>query len=396
MAKDILPTVILVMLSVSPGYAIADPVDPNFVLSNAMGKIVHLMIIGDKALGSTFDPNTPPINGTGVVFRTSSSDPAKRYRILTAKHVVKDDGSWKPTGTGPARRVYVTAMGEVEPQEFKPVTGVVVNDQFDIAEVVASPLAKYFAVIRPDTLPPGKQYVVVSWGLDSSLQVSAAPIAKMVTVLGPDTKDPTLVRLQANLVPTESGSPVMDSDGAVVAIVVMREETEQGSSSTALALPINQVAKWMDGVVKNPVAEPPPEPLSKVAERINGKMIIQNVPEHFDFVQAPDYCVFLGKSSSVKKTTIQSSEAPFGREFLQKAIENPDALLGTQLNITPDAGTVDIFSNCPDVQNGKVYYGAVVSILDDSAAISLRQVVRLNYRDDEFLWGIISAISLKK
>lgn len=359
----------------------ANALDVDRVLTDARGKVVHLMVNGDVAQGENFKR---PIHGSGVVVRTSSTDPGNQFRILTAGHVVKDDNSWARLGTRPDRDVYITTEQSIGAVQLQPVTGVLVNGQMDIAQVVAGPRTAYYAELLAASLEKDQQYVVVSWGLDSTKpRIAEHATAKVATIVGPDQTDPTLVRLRADLVPTESGSPLLDGNGAVVAIVVMREESG-GNSSTALALPVRQAWDWIEGVKRQPVREPRPQQLNALVTPPISPSALRNL------------CVFLGKSSALARDVIRPPDAPFGRELLQAVVRNPNSAIGRSLSVTPEAGAINIRSRCPDIQEGKAYYGSIVSVLDRTAAINLRQVLPLRYLDDDFFWGTISEISIRR
>src|ERR1700732_3720446 len=119
-----------------PPGARSETIDLDKILAQAQGKVVHLRVVGTEAPGEKFDQ---PIHGSGVLVKTDSADPKRRFRILTAGHVVKPDSSWAPLGTRVNRDVYVIAEYGPGALEFRPVTGVVVNGVMDIAQVVAGP-----------------------------------------------------------------------------------------------------------------------------------------------------------------------------------------------------------------------------------------------------------------
>ena len=354
--------------------------DKHQILMDALGKVVHLRVAGQQAPGETF---TPPIHGTGVVIRTTSNDPEKRFRILTAGHVVKADSAWARVGMGRDRDIYITTLGGPGNFEQRAWRGVSVNTQDDIAQVVATPLTQYSAELRSTPLVKDQEYVVVSWGLDAQQDIPDLATAQIVKILGPDPSDARLVRLQASLVPSESGSPVLDKDGAVVAIVLMREVIG-GQSSVALALPISQVLGWVDQVKQNPVIEPRPQPLDS--------FLIDVLKWDVDAGDKPSFCVFLGKSSALNQTDAKPEDAPFGKELLRAIKESPssEALRKRPLRVTREAQSVNLRTHCPEVQNKKAYYGSVVSVLDSSRTINVRQVIPMRYLDDDFYWGIIS------
>src|SRR5207249_3139356 len=144
------------------------------------------------------------------------------------------------------------------------------------------------------------------------------------------------------------------------------------------------------GVKRNPVPEPPRELLSWGYGYGYGS---RRWPKGKDlgpvYLPSKTLCVFLGKSSTLAQADVRASDAPFGREVLQTILRNPNALLRRRLSITREAGAVNIRSRCPDVQDGKAYYGSIVSLLDSAWSIKLRNVLPLRYHDDNFFWGVI-------
>lgn len=358
------------------GSALAQSIDADRALVQASGKVVHLMVTGKSAPFQSFPQ---PIHGSGIVIRTNSPDASKRFRILTAGHVVMPDSAWAPLGSRVNRDVYVIADMGVGSVEFRPVTGVRVSGDRDIAEVVANPSTSLAAEIKAIQLTAGQQYAVVSWGLDGTT-VAEHPSVKLVKVLGPDDGDPHLVKLQGNLVPTESGSPMLDDSGAVVAIVVQREVTG-ANSNVAFALPIAQVADWVSGVQSTPVAEPGLQRLKDVTD-------------------ASGLCVFLGKKSALARGELHYEDAPFGREFLQqvlnRAIVNPletaFTLTDQPLRIAPQTGAVNIRSRCPEVRNGRAFYGSPVAEVTSRTQILIGAIRPLHYLNDTFFWGTIAQI----
>jgi Trypsin-like peptidase domain len=368
-----------VAVLLAPVHAASQTVDPNRILLQARGKVVHLMVKGTAAPGENF---SQPIHGSGVIIRTTATQPAKRFRVLTAGHVVKADSAWAPLGSRFNRDVYV--IGEYGPGtiEFRPVTGVTVNDQRDIAQVVANPNTALAADVKFAPLSAGQYYVVVSWGLDGAV-VAENAIAKLVKIIGPDTIDPDLIKLEGELLPTESGSPVLDDTGAVVAIVVMRE-ISGSDSRIALALPLTKVANWINGIRSNPVVEPPRQQIQAVRE-------------------AAGLCVFLGKASALNAATLNYPDAPFGRALLQQvrnaAIANPmlaslflNELSEVPLRIAAQTGAINIRSRCPEVRNGKAFYGSVVAQLTPRSQIKVGSVQPLRYLDDTFYWATVTQI----
>jgi hypothetical protein len=364
------------VLVLAPVNARSQTIDVNKILLQARGKVVHLRVTGTEANGENF---SQPIHGSGVIIRTSATDAAKRFRILTAGHVVKADSAWAPVGSRVNRDVYVIAEYGPGTLEFRPVTGVVVNQLRDIAQVVANPNSTQSADVKNVPLKLGQQYVVVSWGLDGPVVAETAS-AKLVKVLGPDTSDPNLIRLEGELVPTESGSPVLDETGAVVAIVLMRE-VAGANSKVALALPVGEIADWIDGVRTNPVSEPQPQQIQAVKD-------------------ATGLCVFLGKASALAKATLNYPDAPFGRALLQqtrdKALANSATasftLNDTLLRIAPQTGAINLRSRCPDIRDGKAFYGSPVTQLTAQSQIRIGSIQPMRYLNDTFYWATVTQI----
>ncbi|MBC9879948.1 hypothetical protein G8O24_21645 [Bradyrhizobium sp. INPA01-394B] len=162
-------------------------IDAGQVLTKMQGKIVHLRVAGQEAPGETF---VQPIHGSGVIVKTGASDPKLKFRILTAGHVVKSDASWAPLGSRVNRDVYIIAEYGPGSIEFRPVTGVLVNGQSDIAQVVAGPTTALAADLNPTPLISGNKYVVVSWGMSGD-RVAESAGAKVVKVMGADDGTPT-------------------------------------------------------------------------------------------------------------------------------------------------------------------------------------------------------------
>jgi hypothetical protein len=351
-------------------------IDTEQVLAKMQGKIVHLRVAGQEAPGETF---VQPIHGSGVIVKTGASDPRLKFRILTAGHVVKSDASWAPLGSRVNRDVYIIAEYGPGSVEFRPVTGVLVNGQNDIAQVVTGPTTTLAADLNPTPLISGNKYVVVSWGMSGD-RVAESAGAKVVKVIGSDDVDPELVQLEGELVPTESGSPVLDETGAVVAIVVMREVTG-GVSKKALALPIQKLTEWVKGNQGVPVAEAARPDLAKLVGQTTG------------------LCIFLGKRSALARTQLRYPDAPFGRDILSQVqlrasggTEASFTLFDKPLRIATQAEAINVRSRCPEIEDGKAYYGSVVSQLTAKNQIKVGAIQAMRYLGDVFYWARVTEV----
>jgi hypothetical protein len=353
-------------------------IDVEQIFRQTRNKVVNLRVVGKAAPGEAFEQ---PIFGSGVLIRTDVTDEARRFRILTAGHVVRPNSSWAPLGSRFNRDVYITSEVGAGSQEFRPVTGVTVNAEKDIAQVVALPSTPAAADVKSTLLEVDRYYAVVSWGIEDG-RAAERPTAKRVRVLGPDPVDPDLVRLEGELVPTESGSPVFDESGGVVAIVVMRE-VSGSDSHIALAIPVSKVANWIGGVKSNPVREVSLQPIQQVRD-------------------AQGLCVFLGKASALMRANLRYADAPFGKDFLQSIQKaqpsNVEAtgfrLTDALLRIAPETGAINIRSRCPEIREGKAFYGSEVTRLTPQAQIGIGNIQPLHYLDDTFYWATVTKIIL--
>ncbi|WP_315825590.1 MULTISPECIES: serine protease [unclassified Bradyrhizobium] len=352
-------------------------IDAGQVLTKMEGKIVHLRVAGQEAPGETF---VQPIHGSGVIVKTGASDPKLKFRILTAGHVVKSDASWAPLGSRVNRDVYIIAEYGPGSIEFRPVTGVLVNGQSDIAQVVTGPTTALAADLNPTPLISGNKYVVVSWGMSGD-RVAESAGAKVVRVMGADDVDPELVQLEGELVPTESGSPVLDETGAVVAIVVMREVTG-GISNKALALPIQKFIEWIRGDQGGPVTEAARADLATLVGQTAG------------------LCIFLGKRSALARKQLRYPDAPFGREILSQVQQRASGqaepnftIFDQPLRIAPQAEAINVRSRCPEIEDGKAYYGSVVSQLTPKTKIKVGAIQAMRYLDDVFYWARVTDVT---
>jgi len=364
-----------VLIASSP--ARPETIDLAQIFLQTRNKVVNLRVVGKAAPGEVFGQ---PIFGSGVLIRTDATDAARRFRILTAGHVVLPNSAWAPVGNRFNRDVYITSEVGSGSVEFRPVTGVTVSTDKDIAQVVALPNSPAAAEVRSVLLEVGQYYAVVSWGIEDG-RAAEQPTAKRVKVLGPDSVDPDLVRLEGELVPTESGSPVFDATGAVVAIVVMRD-VSNNDSHVALAIPVSKVADWIGGVKSNPVREASLQPIQQIRE-------------------AQGLCVFLGKASALARTDLRYADAPFGREFLEDvrktALKNIGVVEGftvsdALLRIAPQTEAINIRSRCPEIRGTRAYYGSEVATLTPQSQIRIGNVQPLRYLDDIFYWATVLQI----
>jgi hypothetical protein len=185
--------------------------------------------------------------------------------------------------------------------------------------------------------------------------------------------------LEGELFPSESGSPVFDETGALVAIIVMRE-VSGGSSSVALALPLMNVQNWIAGV--------------------RAVVASANVRKSENFKEVTGLCIFLGKQSALARRNLNYPDAPFGRGLLrdvrQKAVGNSSQpsfeFTDSPIRIAPQTGAINLRSRCPEVRDGRVFYSSIVAQLDGKTQIKIGPVQPLRYLDDIFYWATVTQI----
>jgi hypothetical protein len=209
------------------------------------GALVRLLVTGKLNGGGSFSET-----GTGFYFQTSSP----LGRILTARHVVGVDSQFDKSGDGKIdRRIQLTIMsaaaGPVSVDWLLREAMGHENPSKDIAQVftnAAGPKDKFRLSAR---LPKvGDRVWTLSWP-DSERAVQP-PIDAVVGAI--TSEDGLLLRLNRQsgaFVKSESGSPVFDDQGAVIAVLVVRT-VGASPQPIGFALPVGEFSSFLsDGVV---------------------------------------------------------------------------------------------------------------------------------------------------
>lgn len=391
-------------------------VTPDSVLDSVRNSIVSLRVHGTPRRQQ---PPEPPFWGTGVIVPAAQGQ--TRLRILTAGHVVEKDGFWTPTGNGVDRLVFPRVMATGGGTLIEPFRGVVVHDDWDIAQVLG-PRNIQAARIASASMTGAERYFVISWGrADNWEGPTEEPYVKEVKVTTAGANDPPvptgMLLLEvvspepARFKPSESGSPVFDTDGRVIAIVIKERISPSGGfSRQGLAVPLSAISPWLVSAEARPI-EPQPVMIAALAtvERANFVGSLWN------------RCVFLGKYSArglSAEAPRSRADAPFGPAVLQRVVglfppEDPREVSDEAATATkelprleefrvPSADrAVNIRSRCPEVlpkpkrtrANERVaYYGASLAVATNKFALWVSKIQRQAYLDDYFYWGVVDKV----
>lgn len=396
------------------------------VMNLVRNNVVSLRVFGERP--QFVDTPQIPIWGTGFVV-PSVGDASGRLRILTAKHVVDEDAKWVRRGNGVARTVYPLVMGQGGAVQVEGFRGVTIDSGADIAQVVGP---RNMSALKIDTSPltAGQRYFVASWGLDDNSSPptpTEEPYIKEVKYVDATNAlpavPPGLVLLESlpgqpnnEFRHSESGSPVVDINGAAVAVVVEeRRDLTTNRAFQGLALPLASVSDWLVGVQQRPVMEPNPI-------RLDASIAIYPDKADINLTESlAGACVFVGKYSArnVEPNSERAKQdAPFGIEFLSSVIRefqaaNPESVTDEEDSISKDLaaprtatifardGAVYIRSQCPNVvpkpkrtnvSQRIAYYGPVIATATAAYKIQIRQFLRQAYLGDFFYWGVVNSI----
>lgn len=398
--------------------------DAERVLNKVRDRVVALRVFGDKAPMADFPQGAPPIWGTGFVIGPLGTNVMDRQRIVTAGHVVQKDAMWAKRGKSPVRTVFPWVLGQAGRVQVEGFRGVTVHDSRDIAQVVG-PRGMTPILVQPAPMTADARYFVVSWGLDDNWgQPTEEPYVKEIRLANPAAGDPPLEdgSVLVEIVPgqqfarfkqSESGSPVIDINGFVVAIMIKeRVDPATDVSTRGVALPFAVVQTWLDGIEQKAMLEPTKVTISNIGD--------PNTRSDY-LASLPGACVFLGKHSArfVEPGSDRAlADAPAGIALLRRVAglfpetapdrvtdENADLARALPepefLAIAPN-GAVNVRAHCPNVvakprrkENWEriAYYGTILATADSRLRIRVRQVQRQAYLQDFFYWGLIESVT---
>ena len=215
----------------------ADDALPNYVknvYAEVESKVVQLTVSG-KRDGSEVKGSL----GIGCVFQTPTG-----VRIITAKHVVGSDAQFDvvPGNVSERQREISirvpTAFGQAAVNQS--AHSVREHPSMDIAEVVPPGAERATGLyVSMEPIASNDRVVVITWPQDHE-----RPIPTEAIVLPREGKDGAHVRLKKEFFEGDSGSPVFNEHGALVAVIVTKSTSSKSGSST-LALPLSEFKDWL-------------------------------------------------------------------------------------------------------------------------------------------------------
>jgi hypothetical protein len=205
--------------------------------------IVQLSVRGTK---DGRDVST--VLGTGFIIRTTTD-----AKIMTARHVVGLDEDFDPVpGTVSLRKrdIALRVVSAYGSAAVGPYHAARASRDFDIAQIFVDRGPKdclSLSHLRPAL---DDELVVLTWAVGD-----ARPSNVPVRVLPSVAEDGDLVRLDHEFHESQSGSPVIDGNGNVVAVLLVRDHVP-GAEPFSAALPVAAFQNWIsDAVYAAPVVE---------------------------------------------------------------------------------------------------------------------------------------------
>jgi hypothetical protein len=334
-------------------------VDPDALLTVHRGAVVQLQVKGKINNQITFD------YGTGFLVQTSGGP-----RIVTAGHVVGPDNRWDSLID---RCIYYRLAQFGSSAAYDCVLEAKVEKTIDLAEVYLDPFNATTLDIASAVPPVGSDLAVASWrswGQPGSRAIAQA--ARLLDV------QPDRLTLSGSYERSDSGSPVLDSQGRVVGLMI-EAVTQPGSATQGIALPVTSFAAALSNAVAFPVKKLGIPRLTEFA-------VARSAPNGggFTFRAERAGCVFLGKRSA--SVTRRPPDMPFGAGLLDtlRSIDGRAGLKGRELRVEVP---VNIRSDCPTVVNGSAYYAPTITQLNPGDTFFPSEIQALNYLDDVFYWG---------
>jgi hypothetical protein len=353
----------LISLSISAPAA-SQTITPDTVLNAHRGAVVQLQVLGKVNNKDEFE------NGTGFLFQTSAGP-----RIITAGHVVSHDNKWD---SDDERCIYYRLAVYGSSQLFECVIDAKVDPVLDLAEIYLDPFAAPTLEMAQALPATSVDLAVASWR--SWGQHGSRATAQRATILG---VQPEKMILSGNYERSDSGSPVLDSDGKVVGLLI-EASNQPGGTSQGIAIPVTKFYSVLSGAIASPIKR---APITILADAINRDAVNKGKGGVLvDAISTPGKpgCIFLGKRSA--GATRRAPDMPFGADILQ-TLRNPDGrqtLLGKALAaLVP----VNLRADCPRVVEGSAYYAAIRAQMVPGDEITPNEILALNYLDDVFYWA---------
>lgn len=330
----------------------------NALLAAHRGAIVQLQVRGKVN-------NQYQIEyGTGFLFQTPNGP-----RIITAGHVIGPDSRWDSLLD---RCIYYRLAQNGSSSVYDCVIDAKIDPTLDLAEIYLDPFTPPSLQMAAGLPARNADLAVTSWrNWDKPGTKASAQAARVLEV----TADK--ITLSGDYVRSDSGSPVLDSDGRVIGLMI-EAINQPGSATQGIAIPVTQFASILGG----PTAR---KAIPSMAE-LGGPRPTSTTVDAIEI--AVSGCVFLGKRSA--RVTKKTPDMPFGLSTLQILLDADKraSLIGTTLS--PDIG-VNLRSDCPVVESGSAYYSPARVQLKPGDRVTLSEILPLNYLDDVFFWARVTA-----
>ena len=303
-------------------------------------------------------------SGTGFLIQTTAGP-----RIVTAGHVVGPDDKWDSLDD---RCIYYRLAQAGSSMAYDCVVDAKVEADIDLAEVYLDPFDAPVLKIASELPSIGTDLVVVSWR--NWGQPGSKAIARTARVL--EQKSDRIV-LSGNYEKSDSGSPVLDGNGHVVALMT-EASLQPGGTTVGFALPSTSFAAVLSGAIASPITRTPIPDLGRSLRWARPLYAYSGIS--YGIVG----CVFMGKRSAAN--TNRTSDMPFGAGVLETLSSDKDreSLRGRRLSVQ---SPVILRSECPTVDRGSAYYAPANFRLSRPATFLPSKIFALTYADDVFYWA---------
>jgi hypothetical protein len=319
-------------------------------------------------------------DGTGFLISTSQGP-----RIITAGHVVGPDDRWDSIED---RLIYYRIAQFGSSLTLDPVTDAKEDlPQIDMAEVYLDPFqASTFQVVS-QVPTQGEALTVINWrGWGRPTARATAQAAQVVRV------DNDRLVLSGSYIRSDSGSPVLNSDGRLVAMLV-EAASLPNSTTQGLAIPISKMMPFLSEATASPITKTPVPILANIPIYHHHYWSRRPTNSETAILPTREGCVFLGKRSARLGSSL--SDMPFGLTLIAtlRNSETRRRLVGQSLQASAN---VNLRSKCPTVKDGIAYYGAVTAHLSPRDTVVPSEVQALDYLDDVFYWAEGRAIATSR
>jgi len=233
-ALSVLPSLMILSVATVALADTATPDDIQNVYRLAEPAIVQLTVSGKRD-----GADVKGRDGVACAFHTASG-----VRLMTAKHVVGSDEEYDlAPGRLDLRQRNISVRVETRfglGTSDQTVHTIRAHPSMDVAEVFAlGEESSKGLFVSTKSIQSNERLIVLTWPKGRQ-----RPIPTEVRVLPREADDGALVRLDKEFIQGDSGSPVLDYRGALVAVVVSRSHIGQ-SSGTALAIPVAEFKDWL-------------------------------------------------------------------------------------------------------------------------------------------------------